>query len=160
MPLRGLQDQDSNAGQQSCCWKSSHCSGRYRVSLLWSYPSHCLCPACSLCSPASYTSGTPASGMNRCSQDSVITLTQQVWTDQFEVMSSSNSFILFVMDLALVRKILSSEGLCGCYLSLCNRPDRHPHFCFYSLACCLLGQLTIHGDPGGPEMFNMMLWAL
>ena len=66
------------------------------------------------------------------------------------------------MDLALVRKMLGSGDLCGCFLSLASRPDRYPRYCFCILHRLrrLLGQLTIHGDLGGLEIFNGMLWAL
>lgn len=64
-----------------------------------------------------WLSGNPLSGINGCTC--------------YSLMSSQGhgqQFSLQFADLAFVRKILVTDGLCGCILSLASRPSMHLSF--------------------------------
>lgn len=110
-----------------------------------SYRSLCYGPRGVLC-------GLLAAQLRRESADEArsLILWEHNSLERFPLMSSSSSSILWVRDLVLVRDVLGRGGLCGFFLGLASKPERHPRWCFLSLLRLLhlLDLTTVQGDPG------------
>lgn len=100
------------------------------------------------------------SGMECCSQVSVINITQQSWRHLSASICNLSSSILFTIDLALERRRLGSGVLSGCLFCCASRPALQPCVCFlyFHLLLSLLPGSTAHGNLRVLAISSSMFW--